>query len=97
MAKQLTNQDRIVVDMLLDQHVTSHDGSHPTATTATSTFRKRIKAAEKVLSVLDIWQPADPPTDLIQQTLRRVQDAQANHPKPVQTHQPDTQHVRPVI
>ncbi|MCC7350698.1 MAG: hypothetical protein IT446_09030 [Phycisphaerales bacterium] len=97
MTKRLNHQDRAAVDMLLDQHASSHHEGHPAAAMATLSSRKRLHAAEKLLSILDIWQPAVPSADLTVRTLRRIQDADEERTNAAHPRQPETQHPRPVV
>lgn len=97
MSKQLNDGDRVAVDMLLDQHVSSQDGGHHAASAATPSFRQRLQAVEKTLGLLDSWQPADPPTDLASKTLHRIQGAEALRTGTTRAHHTDAQQNRPVI
>jgi hypothetical protein len=97
MAKQLNDGDRAAVDMLLDQHVSSHDGGIAAASVATATFRQHLQAVEKTLSLLDSWQPAEPAPDLAARTLRRIQEAEALRNGAAQAHHAAEQQARHVM
>ncbi|MCC6423262.1 MAG: hypothetical protein IT447_07260 [Phycisphaerales bacterium] len=97
MSKQLNDGDRTAVDILLDQHASSQDGGIATASAATPSFRHRLQAIEKTLSLLDSWQPADPPADLTLRTLRRIHDAESLHSGSARSNHANAQQPRPVI
>ncbi|HSI35539.1 MAG: hypothetical protein ACAI43_16090 [Phycisphaerae bacterium] len=84
MSAKLTNDDRCVVDLLLDRP-TQTGGHLPTTcfTTAPSAhLEQRLARVEQLLHSLDAFVAAEPSNDLLARTLARCQasDVMANTP-----------------
>jgi len=85
MSAKLTNDDRCVVDLLLDRPTTTNTGQLPTTcftTAASAHLEQRLARTEQLLHSLDAFVAAEPPNDLLARTLARCQasDVMANTP-----------------
>jgi hypothetical protein len=74
MATRLSNDDRRAIDLLLDK-ATSAQSSFTSATETVDTTR--VQAVEKILHLLDGYEAAEPPADLVARTLKRIESAEA--------------------
>ena len=76
MSTQLGDQDRRAVDLLLDRSAGPADGSATASMYAAPSqdgFEKRMKSVEDLLRLLD-WMPVDdPPLDLMNRTMARIE------------------------
>jgi hypothetical protein len=87
MAKQLRNDDARAVDLLLNGELTARsgdggnggghgaaadDGSAVVVSRGHGKFSSRLESVERVLRVLDSMPSTEPPTDLVERTLRRI-------------------------
>ena len=82
MATRLSNEDRRAIDLLLDQATTAnHSFTSSTETVDTN----RVHAIEKILHLLDGYEAAEPPTDLVARTMKRIESADAQAPVLPQT------------
>jgi len=71
MTRKLTDDDRRAVDLLLD-----HGAGNSTVTRVASAVpQKRLKAAERVLSLLGEMPAQEPPVDLVAKTMQRIDTA----------------------
>jgi len=87
MAKQLLHEDGRAVDLLLNGELTARssdgdngvgngasadDGSAVVVSSGHEKFSNRLESVERVLRVLDSMPSAEPPVDLVERTLRRI-------------------------
>jgi len=89
MPKKLNINDGQAIDLLLDQSERSRDMSSASYAQPNEGVFHRVASAQKVLSVLDLWEAEEPPVDLIQRTMSRIANSQLggsmsneNHPRP---------------
>jgi hypothetical protein len=84
MTVQLSDQDRRVVDLLMDRasgagNGNGHNGDGRAAGMAFSpvggAFASRIQAVEGMLQLLDHVPVSEPPADLVARTMRRIEEA----------------------
>jgi hypothetical protein len=91
MSSRLRDEDRRAVDLLLDRAASgsaagnghgSHSGRHLAAafTPVSGDVQTRLPAVQKVLQILDMLPAEEPPQDLLNRTLRRVDAETAKHP-----------------
>jgi hypothetical protein len=86
MTPRLRDEDRLAVDLLLDQAVTEAgnglgNGHVPTGfTQVNGAVQERLAAVEKVLHVLDLLPAEEPPADLMGRTMRRLEAESARDP-----------------
>lgn len=73
---QLGTADKRAVDMLLNHLAQNH--AAPFAATVPAVDPERLEAARKVLGTLDAFEVGDPPLDLAERTLSRVNGAPRN-------------------
>ncbi len=73
---QLGTADKRAVDMLLNHLAQSHPSSF--AATVPAVDPERLEAARKVLGSLDAFEVNDPPLDLAERTVSRVNLAPRN-------------------
>jgi hypothetical protein len=75
---QLQSEDTQAVDLLLDRTpaVAGNDKAVVFGGAATG----RMQGVQRLLHLLDLLQPEDPPADLVSRTLRRVNEAVAENP-----------------
>ncbi len=67
--RKLSVADAGAVDLILD-HASAADGG--VTKMAASVSQKRVVAVERLLHLLDALPATDPPSDLVERTLRRV-------------------------
>jgi hypothetical protein len=70
----LNEHDRRAIDLFLDHEQVSQTTVFISSEQSDPT---RVKSVEKILSLLQALAPAEPPTDLVSKTLRRVDQALA--------------------
>ena len=82
MTVQLSDQDRRVVDLLMDRTSGSgngngnHNGDARAAFSAVGgAFASRLQAVESMLQLLDHVPVSEPPADLVARTMRRIEEA----------------------
>src|SRR5438270_5935394 len=81
MARQLSHDDSRAVDLLLDRAGNTERVEQATAAgslnvkNGKSHMKSRLHAAERVLRMLDYLPTAEPSADLVQRTLRRIDEA----------------------
>ena len=78
MAIRLSNQDRRAIDLLLDKATAAHT-TFTSTTEAVDTIR--VQVVEKILHLLDGYEPAEPPADLVARTMKRIETAETQ-PQP---------------
>ena len=79
MTKRLTEDDRKAIDLLLDRTLVGADGNGGSFVShATSVPQARLESAERVLRVLEAMPISEPPADLIERTMQRI-DANGMH------------------
>lgn len=76
MSFQLSDDDRRAVDLLLDRSPTAsgNGNSHALFAAADGVPQERIRGVEKILQVLEMMPPAEPPVDLLARTLQRLDE-----------------------
>ena len=85
MAKKISHEDGRAIDLLLDRAGTVARSSD--VKSAKSSIRPRLAAAERVLRLLDQMPAMEPPADLVQRTLARIDEAPIRiHPRAAQSH-----------
>ena len=72
MNKQLRDDDAAALDLLLDR---SRAAGHGPRFAGPTPGQERVRLAEKVLGLLQLLPDADPPHDLVDRTLRRVEQS----------------------
>lgn len=70
----LQEQDRRAVDILLDRSTVATSGIG-TFGGQTPANQDRIQGAQQILQLLDLMPAADPPSDLLSRTLRRIEES----------------------
>jgi len=82
MVRKLRHEDSRAVDLLLDRAGNAERGNGGAVAAGSlnvrngkSQMKSRLNAAERVLRVLDYLPTAEPSADLVQRTLRRIEQA----------------------
>ena len=80
MAKRLAKEDRRAIDLLLERADGVGANSTPAverlfAAPIQGNFERRLDSVDKVLSLLDLMPAAEPPVDLVNRTMRRIEEA----------------------
>jgi len=81
MTVQLTDQDRRVVDLLMDRTSGTgngngnHNGAGRAVPAVGGEFAVRLQAVENMLQLLDHVPVSEPPSDLVARTMRRIEEA----------------------
>jgi len=100
MSSRLRDEDRRAVDLLLDRAASGsgagngngngHAGRHVAAafTPVSGDVQTRLPAVQKVLQMLDMLPAEEPPQDLLNRTLRRVDAETAKHPSTLRAPHP---------
>ena len=87
----LAKEDRRAIDLLLDRSARAsgngNSKNHMVYASADPTLGQRISQAHRLLQLLDLFPAADPPADLVDRTLRYVEEFSAQpvgmrHPFP---------------
>lgn len=82
MSTTLHDEDRRAVDLFLDRNATSdHHTASFAVTPSRDAFQERIQSVERILHLLDQLPAADPPTNLADRTLKRLETALACDPR----------------
>jgi hypothetical protein len=78
MEKKLRDEDASVVDMLLDRGSSSGHVPMPHVFThhAPEQFEQRLQQVEKLLEVLNDMPSMEPPTNIVTQTLSRIEEVE---------------------
>jgi len=80
-ASRLSEADGRAVDLLLDRDANPGDGAvRPFAAVASLNLQRRVAAAERVLGILRALPVPEPPADLTDRTLKRLEQAVAAPP-----------------
>jgi hypothetical protein len=77
MVRKLTEDDGRIVDMLLDAAGNAPQNpmlSQVFTSSQPAMFEKRLDSIERVLSLLDQMPASDPPADLVNRTLSRIEE-----------------------
>ena len=82
MSNRLGKEDRRAVDLLLER-ADGVGSSTPAvealfASPAQGNFERRLDAVDKILSLLDLMPAPEPSADLVNRTLRRIEEADAD-------------------
>jgi hypothetical protein len=88
MSKRLSVEDRHAVDLLLerpDAHANKSLVEMVFARPVKGSFEKRLDAVEKILNVLSAMPAPEPPRNLVNKTLQRIERAQL---EPTLAHRP---------
>ena len=72
MSRKLSDDDRRAVDLLLDHGTTNGNGM---TRVAAHVSQKRLAAAEKMLKLIGQMPAEEPPANLVEKTLRRIDRA----------------------
>jgi len=72
MSKKLNTHDAQAIDLLLDQSEQVRGMSAASFSQPSEQVFRSVGPAQKVLSLLDVWQPEEPAADLVRRTLARV-------------------------
>jgi cytochrome c-type biogenesis protein CcmH/NrfG len=81
MKPTLGQEDRRAVDLLLDRAaaLAGNGNGHSLYASTDQAMGKRIAGAQRLLKLLELMPSVDPPQDLVNRTLRRI-DRAAAHP-----------------
>jgi hypothetical protein len=86
MSMRLGKEDRRAVDLLLERADGVGRESTPAveqlfAAPVQGNFERRLDAVDKILSLLDLMPAPEPSADLVNRTMRRIEEADAAEPR----------------
>jgi len=78
MPPKLNANDGTAIDLLLDQTERSRVAHNAGYVQPSDSVFHRVAPAQKLLNLLETWEVEEPPKDLIQRTLAKIDNAQPN-------------------